>query len=239
MPLIEGLTFVNNVLIGAGIRDKMKIICAGKVTSGFSIVRNLALGADICNAARAMMFALGCIQALKCNTNKCPTGITTQDKALMSGLDVDSKSTRVYNYQNKTVEYALDIIAAMGHTKPSDVMPTDIHRRVSPNEIRTLADLHPRPKKGSLITNDGPIHLQNAWNAGILLNHFYRNKKSTLSKDDIKVLIKKYGGTTNIIVSDTENIFDLSDDDHDGKISRAEITSLAASYDNMKNKKSI
>lgn len=78
MPLIEGLTFVNNILIGAGVRDKIKIICAGKVTSGFSIVRNLALGADLCNAARAMMFALGCIQALKCNTNKCPTGITTQ-----------------------------------------------------------------------------------------------------------------------------------------------------------------
>jgi len=231
MPLIEGLSFVNNILIGAGIRDKVKIICAGKVTSGFSIVRNIALGADLCNAARAMMFALGCIQALKCNTNKCPTGITTQDKDLMSGLDVDSKSIRVRNYQSKTVEYALDIIAAMGHTKPSDVMPTDIHRRVSPNEIRTLADLHPRPIQGSLLTGNGPIHLQNAYNAGILLNHYYRNKKSTLSKDDIKNLIKKYGGTTNTFI--VENIFELSDNDHDGKISRVEITNLAASREQI------
>eukprot|EP01043_Picozoa_sp_COSAG02_P083544 COSAG02_NODE_21538_length_784_cov_1.052555_1_plen_61_part_10 len=57
------------------------------MVSGFSIVRNLALGADVCNAARAMMFALGCIQALKCNTNKCPTGVATQDRDLMSGLN--------------------------------------------------------------------------------------------------------------------------------------------------------
>ena len=74
MPLVEGLTFVNNVLIGANIRHEIKIICAGRVSSAFNIVRNIALGADVCNAARAMMFALGCIQALKCNTNKCPTG---------------------------------------------------------------------------------------------------------------------------------------------------------------------
>ena len=107
MPLIEGLTLVNNILVGADVRHHIKIICAGKVTSGFSIVRNLALGADLCNAARAMMFALGCIQALKCNTNKCPTGIATQDKNLMSGLDVTSKTKRVQNYQNKTVEYAM------------------------------------------------------------------------------------------------------------------------------------
>ena len=223
--IILGLTFVNNILIGAGIRDKVKIICAGKVTSGFSIVRNLALGADVCNAARAMMFALGCIQALKCNTNKCPTGITTQDKDLMSGLDVDSKSIRVKTYQAKTVEYALDIIAAMGHSKPSDVLPTDIHRRVSPNEIKTLADLYVRPDIGSLLSGKAPVHLQNAWNAGLLLNHFYRNKKSTMSKDDIKNLIKKYGGTTNELI--VQNIFDNTDIDHDGTISRVEITNLA------------
>ena len=101
-PLREGLTLVNNVLRGAGCRDQIKIIASGKVSSGFSIVRNLALGADLCNSARAMMFALGCVQALKCNTNRCPTGITTQDKELMTGLDVESKSVRVYNYHSKT-----------------------------------------------------------------------------------------------------------------------------------------
>lgn len=59
-PLVEGLTLVDRALVGAGLRDRVRIICAGKVTTGFGIVRNLALGADACNAARAMMFALGC-----------------------------------------------------------------------------------------------------------------------------------------------------------------------------------
>ena len=85
MPLNEGLTIVHNVLRGVGLRDKIKIIASGKVSSGFSVVSNLALGADMCNAARAMMIALGCIQALKCNTNQCPTGIATQDPVLMEG----------------------------------------------------------------------------------------------------------------------------------------------------------
>lgn len=91
MPLVEALTLVDDLLVGAGLRDRVKIIASGRVLSGFSLVRNLALGADITAAARAMMFALGCIQALKCNTNKCPTGITTQDETLQLGLDVDDK----------------------------------------------------------------------------------------------------------------------------------------------------
>jgi len=102
-PLVEGLSFVHQILIGAGIRHHTKIICSGKVISGFSVVRNLALGADLCNSARGMLFALGCVQALKCNTNRCPTGITTQDPELMKGLDVNSKSYRVFNYQKDTV----------------------------------------------------------------------------------------------------------------------------------------
>lgn len=69
-PLVEGLSLVHQMLVGAGLRPKIKLICSGKVLSSFSIVRNIALGADICNSARAMMFALGCIMALKCNTNK-------------------------------------------------------------------------------------------------------------------------------------------------------------------------
>jgi glutamate synthase domain-containing protein 2 len=97
-PLIEGMTLVHNLLIGAGLRDRVKIISAGKVwdgsfitlshfqvVSGFSLVKQLALGADLCNCARGMMFALGCIQALKCNTNKCPSGVGTQDPELTKG----------------------------------------------------------------------------------------------------------------------------------------------------------
>jgi len=166
MPLIEGLTFVNNALIGAGIRGHMKIICAGKVTSGFSIIRNLALGADLCNAARAMMFSLGCIQALKCGSNKCPTGVATQDKDLMSGLDVSTKSVRVRNYQSKTVEYAMDLVCSMGRKAPSEVSPSDVMRRVSSSQVKSLADLYPRPKPNSFNDGTAPKELMQFWLEG-------------------------------------------------------------------------
>jgi glutamate synthase domain-containing protein 2 len=93
-PLEEGLVVVRNMLVGAGLKDKVAINASGRITSGFSLVRNLALGADSICAARAFMLSLGCIQALKCNTNKCPTGIATLDKDLMEGLDPQLKSTR-------------------------------------------------------------------------------------------------------------------------------------------------
>lgn len=77
-PLIEGLHFVESLLVGAGLRNRIRLIASGKILSAFSVVKTLAIGADVCNSARAFMFALGCIQALKCNTNKCPTGVATQ-----------------------------------------------------------------------------------------------------------------------------------------------------------------
>ena len=166
MPLVEGLTFVNNTLIAAGVRDKMKIICAGKVTSGFSIVRNLALGADLCNAARAMMFSLGCIQALKCGSNKCPTGVATQDKDLMSGLDVSTKSVRVRNYQSKTVEYAMDLVCSMGKKRPSEVSSNDVMRRVSSSQVKSLSDLYPKPKSNSFNDGTAPRDLMQFWLEG-------------------------------------------------------------------------
>ena len=112
MPLSEGLRLVDSLLTGAGLRERVKLIASGKVYNGFSLVRCLALGADLTNSARSMMFALGCIQALKCNSNKCPTGITTQDPALESALDVSSRSLRVANFHAATVHAATEIIGA-------------------------------------------------------------------------------------------------------------------------------
>lgn len=101
------------------------------MVSGFSIVRNLALGADVCNAARAMMFALGCIQALKCNTNKCPTGVATQEPELMSGLNPSEKKFRVFNYHRNTIKAAAEIIGAAGYDCPTGLKASDIQRRTS------------------------------------------------------------------------------------------------------------
>jgi len=139
-PLMEGLTVINSMLIGAGLRDQLKLIASGRVLSGMSVVRNLALGADTVNAARAMMFALGCIQALQCNTNKCPTGIATQDQRLMQGLHVESKALRVMNYQTATVHSALEICGAAGLSSPAEITARDIIRRSETSVAEPLAE---------------------------------------------------------------------------------------------------
>jgi glutamate synthase domain-containing protein 2 len=102
-PLRESLIFVHNALVGFSLRKKVRVFCSGKVVSGFDVVSRLAIGADGCHAARAMMMALGCIQALRCNTNRCPTGVATQDPSLMAGLVVEDKAVRVANYPRETL----------------------------------------------------------------------------------------------------------------------------------------
>jgi len=130
------------ILKGAGVRDRMKIIAAGKVYNGFSLVRTMANGADICNAARAFMFSLGCIQALKCNSNKCPTGITTQDRELNKGVNVDVKQIRVSNFHAATVLAATEIVAAMGLENPADVSGKHLWKRESGIHISSYSDMH-------------------------------------------------------------------------------------------------
>eukprot|EP00658_Telonema_sp_P-2_P039481 TRINITY_DN28242_c0_g2_i1.p2 TRINITY_DN28242_c0_g2~~TRINITY_DN28242_c0_g2_i1.p2 ORF type:complete len:296 (-),score=76.76 TRINITY_DN28242_c0_g2_i1:116-1003(-) len=171
-PLREALHFVNNVLRGAGLRDEIKIIASGKVLSGFSVIRNLALGADMCNSARAMMYALGCVQALKCNTNKCPTGIATQDAELMKGLHVPSKADRVANFHHRTVITARELIGAMGCEGPGDVRPTQIMHRTD-REVKSYAELYPWLKTGCLLDGTAPSLMQERWEAtkGLSLIH--------------------------------------------------------------------
>ena len=140
-PLAEGLRLVDSMLVGAGIRHEIKIIASGKVYSGFSLVRTLAHGADLTNSARAFMFSLGCIQALKCNSNMCPTGITTQDDRLASGLDVDSKSTRVARFHRATVGSALEIVGAVGVSTPAEVLPHHLYRRESGFKAKDFGQL--------------------------------------------------------------------------------------------------
>lgn len=184
-PLIEGLTFANNVLRGAGIREHIKIICSGKVLTGFSIVERLALGADLCNSARAMMYAIGCIQvrrcrgpntglhcaltsrqtfqALKCNTNQCPTGVATQDRVLMEGLVVEDKSNRVANYHGRTVKSACEILGALGCADASEIRPTRIVKRVSETEVKSMAELYPLVEYGAFVDGTAPKIYQAMW----------------------------------------------------------------------------
>lgn len=157
MPLREALAFVYDALTGFDLKQHIKIIASGKVATGFDLLKNFALGADMCNSARGMMFALGCIQALECNTNTCPTGIATQDKSLVVGLVVDDKKTRVANFHNQTVASAIHMMAAAGIKHPDNLHRMFIYRRVSPSQIMTYAELFPYAPKGSLLQTPYPI----------------------------------------------------------------------------------
>lgn len=169
-PLLDALQFVNNMLVGAEVRDNVKVIASGKIITGFSMVRAHALGADVCNSARAMMFALGCIQALKCNTNKCPTGITTSDPELMAGLHVPSKAERVTNFHKKTVHNFYEIVGAMGLDDPRLLTPTHVMRRTAGGTYAmSYGGIFPMLKPGDLLSRSAETHSSNIqafWDQG-------------------------------------------------------------------------
>ncbi|MFM2370180.1 MAG: hypothetical protein RL619_2501 [Bacteroidota bacterium] len=139
MPLEPALIFVNKTLVRFGIREKIRIICSGKIISGYSILKAVALGADMCNCARGFMFSLGCIQALRCNTNECPTGVATQNKMLMKGLVVTDKSERVFYFHKNTLHTANELLAAAGKKSFADV---DINIFMRGDEFAHLSDLY-------------------------------------------------------------------------------------------------
>jgi glutamate synthase domain-containing protein 2 len=149
-PLMDGLAFVHNMLCGFGLRNEIKIIASGKILSGFHMVRAIALGADACNSARAMMMAIGCIQALVCNTNKCPTGVATQDPGLYKGLVVADKKQRVVNYHSETLKNFVELCGAAGIDDYKQLTRSHIYRRVFMNEVRTFEDIFPSLENGCM-----------------------------------------------------------------------------------------
>ncbi|CAH8286512.1 glutamate synthase domain-containing protein 2 [Mariniflexile fucanivorans] len=143
LPLREGLSFVVDSLIRYNFKDNVRVIASGRVFSAFHIIRLIALGADTVNSARAMMMAIGCIQALQCNTNTCPTGVATQDKSLMKGLDVNDKYVRVANFHKKTVDSYSEMIAAAGLSNGDEIQRKHILHRLGPNKMVTYNELYP------------------------------------------------------------------------------------------------
>lgn len=156
-PGIEALIFVDNTLRGFGLRQHIRVISSGKVVTGFSMIKRFALGADMCNSARAMMMALGCIQALRCNSNDCPTGVATSRPDLVKGLDVADKTVRVANYHRRTIESAAEILGAMGMTSPAELKPWHVFRRIGPALIKNYSEIHHYIRDGEFL-NDGPVH---------------------------------------------------------------------------------
>jgi glutamate synthase domain-containing protein 2 len=140
-PMQEGLLLVHNTLRGAGLREKIKLGCAGKVVSAFDIARLMALGADWCNSARGFMFALGCIQAQHCHTGACPTGVTTQDPLRQQSLVVTDKAERVFNFHQLTLDALKELVQAAGLAHPQDITAHHIVRRTADGQVRSLAHL--------------------------------------------------------------------------------------------------
>jgi glutamate synthase domain-containing protein 2 len=153
-PMQEALMLVHNTLIGLQLRDRIRVGAAGKLTSAFDIARTMALGADWCNAARGFMFALGCIQAMSCNTGRCPTGVTTQDPLRQRALVVPDKAQRVFGFHQNTLRALAELIAAAGLTHPNQLRAHHIVRRVTEHEIRLLSTLYPTMQPGELLDGE-------------------------------------------------------------------------------------
>jgi glutamate synthase domain-containing protein 2 len=151
MPLRDALAFVYDCLVGYGIKDQIKIICSGKIITGFDIIKALSIGADVCNSARGMMFALGCIQALECHNNTCPTGVATQDPHLVKGLVPEEKSVRVFRFQHETVKSAMDLMASAGIAHPDDVDRSVVSMRTDRTTIKTYEQTYPEPIPGCML----------------------------------------------------------------------------------------
>jgi glutamate synthase domain-containing protein 2 len=163
LPCLEGVHFVHNCLTGVGLRDKIRVIASGKTATGFDVVTKLAVGADLVNAARTMMLALGCLQSQSCNTNKCPTGIATQDRNRGKALDVEARHKRVANFQKRTLESAFDMIGAMGLDDPDDLYAHLIWRRNAEETSQHFDEIYPAIGTGSLLDPNLPGAYTEDW----------------------------------------------------------------------------
>jgi len=164
-PLIEGLIFAHNALVGFSLRNQIRLIASGKVTTGIAMVKRLALGADACYSARAMMMALGCIQALKCNSNHCPVGVATQRPELVRGLVVSEKNKRVANFHKEHMESVAEILGAMGLHSTEELRPWHILRRTDTNTVKHYGEIYDYLEDGELLQKDLPPDYKRACEA--------------------------------------------------------------------------
>jgi len=148
-PLRDGLSFAVNTLNQFDLKKDIKVIASGKVFSSFHIARLLALGADMVNSARAMMLAVGCIQALECNNNTCPVGVATQDATLSKGLVVKDKAQRVFNFHDETIRALIELIGAVGLRSPSEITRELINRRIGKCKTLNYSEIYPNNEPAS------------------------------------------------------------------------------------------
>jgi glutamate synthase domain-containing protein 2 len=150
MPLYDALAFVKQTLDAYNLTDNIQILAAGKIITGFDILKAISLGASACYSARGMMMALGCIQALICDSGKCPVGVATQDPALYKGLHPSDKSVRVASYHSKTISATKEIMEACGFKGIENIHPSKFFRRINEQDTKSFEQIYFR-KKGSAL----------------------------------------------------------------------------------------
>lgn len=162
-PMRDGLAFVHSALVGANLRQHIKIGASGKITSGFDVARAMALGADWCNSARGFMFSVGCIQAQQCHTDRCPTGVATQDLSRQRAISVPDKSARVASFHKETVKALAELVAAAGLNHPCELLPKHFMHRAAPDRAISFCELYTFLGPGELIAGTKAPQFRDAW----------------------------------------------------------------------------
>ena len=142
MALADALAFASKTLEKHDLRPHVKLIASGKIITAFDIAKSIALGADAVYMSRGMMFALGCIQALQCDSDKCPVGIATQNKWLYRGIDVPDKSERVASFHRNTLNALADFIGACGFEHHYQLTPHVFFKRTAQSNTESFADIY-------------------------------------------------------------------------------------------------
>lgn len=161
-PCMEATYYVNEVLIGAGVREHMQLISSGHTASGFDMLEKILVGANIINVARAFMMSIGCVQAQSCNTNRCPTGVATQDPARARAINVDDKAVRVRNFHNATIHACFELCGAMGFDNPDLPTAADLFTRYNEG-LKHFDQIYQPLIKGQLLSDSIPKAYQLDW----------------------------------------------------------------------------
>ncbi|MEE4350864.1 MAG: FMN-binding glutamate synthase family protein [Pacificimonas sp.] len=163
LPLREGLIIARNALVGCGLKDEVKLAAAGKVHSSAGMAMQFALGADWCNAGRAFMFALGCIQSQHCHTDQCPTGVATTSPARQWGLHVPTKAERVARFQAATLQRLSDLMVAAGIEDHREFEPFHLRQRVSVARMVNIDRVYEFLEPGALLADPDATKYARWW----------------------------------------------------------------------------
>ncbi len=150
MPMLDALMETDNKLREYGLREKIRICASGRIWTGGDLAVALAAGADWAASARGFMLSVGCIQALHCNTNFCPSGVATHNRWLQRGLVPRVNGPRVAHFQKAVVHELMSVLGSCGYTDPSQLSRADILKVVDWHDIRPLDELIPYPDADSV-----------------------------------------------------------------------------------------